>query len=141
MERKINCPIPEEDLNIVGNWLVFDIYHERNSFENSFRIYPNYSLKDVILDSDMGVVDVYWDKIRGNYFPNQHNYMLDRSYHYNENDNQTVINYSIACTQIINLDEFNKEQYVDFLWGWTNNKHGLLDIKNKEKELLQNEDD
>ena len=126
MERKINCPVSDEDLNIVGNWLVSTTFHDRYYFSTSFKTYFYCSLKEVII-SEEGYVDKKWDKIRGKYYPNEHNYILDASRHFEEDKEKEISRYYIDCKQIMNMDELETTGYVDFVWGLTNSKYGLLD--------------
>ena len=128
---KDKFPIPQEDYDYVGNWLILDIYHDRYSFENSCRLVFNKTLQEVI-DETYAPETNDWTKPRGELFPDEHHYLLDRCYSTVSTYCHDLKNYQISAIEIINIDELYEEKYVDFLWGFTNKKYGLLDTKDGE---------
>ena len=131
--------ITDKQLNYISNWLVITTYHERYSFETEINKFNNCSLKEVldnyyIYSDDYDRIEKYRDKT----FPEENNYLLDLSAHYELDTEYTYTKLKGLPLQGIHLDvmyiiDLNKfDNSESFIWGNTETKFGLIDY-NREK--------
>ena len=112
------------------NWIVIENFQERYCFETSMRLHINTSLNDIFKEYG---VDPDSDKIK----KNNNIYTIDYSKHTNidtKYSNPDLAGLPLAALNldtllICSLDDFYEEQYASFIWGSTNSKFGLIDLK------------
>ena len=130
--------ISKEELNKKGDWIKIDTYHERYCFETRMEIYRNTTIKKILeggwsYDSDIECIKKYRPK-----FPDEPTYIID-STHRKEAKLEYTNRLGIAAemldsvtldvTYIFDLNWWLESEYASFVWGKTECKYGLLDIK------------
>lgn len=111
------------------DWVVIDTVHERYSFETTVRIYRQYTLqelkKEVLYDNDNIEKTTF-----GRYIVDRScNNELDTKYSFPELEGQPLEDIHLDSICFIALEDFLKDDYVSYIWGSTNKKFGLIDIK------------
>lgn len=126
-------------MKVKRNWIVLSVRHERYSFDTTLNIYWDRTLQD-IMDNELflPMYEQYKDKIEKVHSdPDDHAYMLDLSSHseidtqytYPGLDANKIQHLHLDVYMFVPLDEFLNEEYQSFVWGNTESKFGILDIK------------
>ena len=117
------------DINRKGNYLAIEIFHERYCFETNVMKYFNKSLAEIAEESlfDIGKIKKH---------PIDNIYTIDEceardiKYNHQKIDDNKLVNYNIDTLLIIDWDDWIKSKdLVHFIFGKTENKYGLLDLK------------
>ena len=128
----------DKELQKVSNWMIVDIVHERYSFETNVRLF-NYCPLQTVLDEYMiprDEIEKYLEKPREKYFPEEHNYNLDRTvrnpldtkYSFPYLEGLPLVDIHLDTMHIIDMKYLTQEEHVSFIWGSTDKKFGLIDI-------------
>lgn len=115
-----------------SNYLVIKTYHERYYFSTITNFYWNKTLKDILNEYELKMEDL--DSSQKGF------YMVDKS-QIRQLGNVELNYYKIDgvdgfdpdCLIIVDLNEINPDNdYNEFIWGHTNTKFGLLDIRKED---------
>ena len=136
----------DKELKRISDWLVIGICHERYSFGTNVNLYDNRSLEWVLKDLRISKdeIEKYLEKPREKYFPDEYNYNYDRcirnpldvKYSFPYLKGLPLLDIHLETTHIIDMNYLREEKYVDFIWGSTDKKFGLIDIN---RESLDNQ--
>ena len=114
------------------DWVTIEINHERYSFETNLGLWKNMTLDEVIRQFySYKVEDI--EVMSGNRYiiDNSHHSELDTQYSYPNIDSSCIQHIHLDTLLIVELKTFIEEECASFVWGQTENKFGLLDIKRK----------
>lgn len=120
--------------NIKKDWITIEIDHERYSFDTNIGLWRNMTLDELL--NEFGYLH-YKDKLEQS--NDGFRYTLDFSvwseldtkYQYPELKELPLQHIHLDTLLIVEFDKFIEEEGASFIWGQTENKFGLIDIKRK----------
>ena len=113
---------------IVSDWIVLELYHERYFFTQAIKTYKDEALSCVI--DDLGYVE---EQFEGD---QQSGYLADLTdrrkigdYEYETGRVSGVEHFQPRAVVILDLRKIHDYDFQEFVFGKSNTKFGLLDIK------------
>lgn len=111
-----------------SDYLTIEIYHERYFFSTECRFHKNKTLEEVIEAEGENLKKVDYGNTPGFYMIDTTSRNSLSQYDYVKSEQ--IEHISPSCLHIIDLHMISSENdFKEFIWGKTNNKFGLYDIK------------
>lgn len=131
--------ILDKELELVSDWLVIDISHERYSFETSVNLYYNRSLKELFFYDLMiprEELEEHLEKQREENYPDEYNYNYDRcgrspldtKYSFPYLSGLPLLDIHLDTLHIVDMNCLRNGETANFIWGSTDKKFGLIDV-------------
>ena len=111
-----------------SDYLTIEIYHERYFFSTKCRFHKNKTLEEVVEAEGESIKKVDYGNTPGFYMIDTTSRNSLSQYDYVKSEQ--IEHISPSYLHIIDLHMINPENdFKEFIWGKTNNKFGLYDIK------------
>ncbi|MGN0992953.1 MAG: hypothetical protein ACI4PE_03440 [Bacilli bacterium] len=118
------------EINKKSNWIAILVYHERYYFSTEVGFYGNETLKTVVEDSGYDITKLE-EKRTGFYMLDITSRRPISEYEYETGKVTGVEHIQPQVLLLIDLNQidFSHNDFNEFIWGHTNTKFGLLDLK------------
>lgn len=118
-----------EMVEVMSDWLAIEVYHERYYFTSEIKAYKDESLDVVISDCGYDENFIEGDAKEGVYLIDATHRRPIGDYEYETGRVQGVEHITPKALIILDLNKIHTYDYHEIVFGKTNTKFGLLDIK------------